>query len=271
MAITMVACGDDEPNNSSSYTREFNMIYPQLANGHKLLSKIERTFANGTSTTVATATYDGDHLKRVKVVNDYGGNKNEETINFDYKNGAIICDKQISDPTYLFEVNNLGAITSFKLLPSYSSATSGTGLQYSYDNEVEIIQANGFFTEVTWNNGNIEQWKKTMLNEKDSVVYEYGTGAPLNKGGIDIPGNESIVFSTFVCAFMRNSGLFGATSAYLPTVIKKGIASQDDESSTTTIPELRRYNITYELDADGYVTSYTTNEVPSYTVRFYYR
>ena len=33
LAMTITACGDDEPSNT--YTREFNMIYPQLPAGHQ--------------------------------------------------------------------------------------------------------------------------------------------------------------------------------------------------------------------------------------------
>ena len=41
-AVVMVACGDDEPKNT--FTREFNMIYPQLPAGHKFIKKIERKY-----------------------------------------------------------------------------------------------------------------------------------------------------------------------------------------------------------------------------------
>ena len=35
--------------------------------------------------------------------------------------------------------------------------------------------------------------------------------------------------------------------------------------------ELKRYVVTYVLDAEGYVTSYTTNESPKYTVTITYK
>ncbi|MBR5030112.1 MAG: hypothetical protein IKX63_03300 [Muribaculaceae bacterium] len=269
-AVTMVACGDDEPKNN--FTRDFTMIYPQFASTHKMISKIEQKFDNG-DMIVATANYDGDHLKSVNVVvngrNDY---TNEETINFDYKNGAIICDKSIQDVTYSFEVNGHGAITRLK---NETTGRTAASLQYNNDNELEIAQittpSTSDVTKVAWLNGNLMQWESTKITKKDSVVYEYGIGAPLNKGGIDVVGNESFTFHKFVCAIMRNAGLFGATSAYLPTVIKKGDDTQVDETTPAGSILLKRYDISYELDADGYVKSYTTNESPKYTVKYTYR
>ena len=111
------------------------------------------------------------------------------------------------------------------------------------------------------------QWENYGTNMKDSVVYEYGDGAPLNKGGIDVVGNDSFAFTKFVCAIMRNAGFFGVTSAYLPTVIKKDRNYSEDGMTV----DLKRYNITYELDGEGYVKSYTTNEVPKYTVKITYK
>lgn len=270
-AITMVACSDDEPK--SNFTRDFNMIYPQLPAGHKSISKIEQIYDSGDKT-VATADYDGNHLKSVKVETKYHtGGGNEETISFDYKNGAIICDKSIQDVTYSFEVNADGAITR---LNNVSTGRTAATLQYSYGNELELAQistpSSSDVTKVAWLNGNLMQWESTGVNKKDSVVYEYGLGAPLNKGGIDVIGNESFTFTKYVCAIMRNAGLFGTTSAYLPTVIKKD--SDYTQVNETTPPgtiELRRYNITYEFDADGYVTGYTTSETPKYTVKITYR
>ena len=261
----MVACGDDEPK--SDFTRDFNMIYPVLPAGHKSISKIEQMYDNGDKT-VATANYDGDHLKSVNVVvtgrNDY---KNEETIYFDYKNGAIICDKSLQDITYSFEVNSLGSITRVKNIATDITATV---LQYNYDNELELAQTSSLSysntTKVAWLGGNLKHWETFGENKQDSVVYEYETGAPLNKGCIDVVGNEEFTFTKYVCAIMRNAGLMGATSAYLPTVIKKdGMYNSDGEV------ELKRYNITYELDSEGYVKSYTTNESPKYTVKITYR
>lgn len=270
-AITMVACSDDEPKNN--FTREFNMIYPQLPAGHKSISKIEQRYDSGDKT-VATANYDGDHLKSVNVVitgrNDY---RNEETINFDYKNGAIICDKSIQDVTYSFEVNARGAITQLK---NVSTGRTAASLQYSFSDELELAQivspSSTDVTKVAWNNGKLMQWVSTGVNKKDSVVYEYEAGAPLNKGGIDVEGNESFTFTKYVCAIMRNAGLFGSTSAYLPTVIKKGYDYSPSAEANSDEPlPIKRYNITYVLDSDGYVTSYTTNEIPKYTVKITYR
>ena len=270
-AITMVSCGDDEPKNT--FTREFTMIYPQLPAGHKFISKIERIYDSG-DRSVATATYDGDHLKSVNVVttgrNDYS---NEETIYFDYTNGAIICDKSIQDVTYSFEVNSKGAITRLK---NESTGRSTASLQYDDGNRLEIAQittpSSSDFTKVAWEGGNLMQWESRGVNKQDSVVYEYGAGAPLNMGCIDVIGNESFTFTTFVCAIMRNAGLFGATSAYLPTVIKKDFDyTQADENTQPGQLQLKRYNISYELDDEGYVKSYTTNETPKYTVKITYR
>lgn len=270
-AVTMLSCGDDEPKNT--FTREFTMIYPQLPAGHKFISKIEKEDAKGTKI-VATANYDGDHLKSVNVVTKYGtGGGNEETIYFDYTNGAIICDKSIQDVTYSFEVNAEGAITQLKNVTTSRTAAS---LQYNNSNQLEIAQvitpSSTDVTKVTWQGGNLMQWVSTGLNKKDSVVYEYGAGAPLNKGCIDLEGNESFTFTKYVCAIMRNAGLFGTTTAYLPTVVKKGYDhSQVDETTETSQLELKRYDITYEFDSDGYVKSYTTNETPKYTVKITYR
>jgi hypothetical protein len=223
---------------------------------------------------VATAAYHGNQRKSVKVETKYQtGGGNEETINFDYKNGAIICDKSIQDVTYSFEVNADGAITSLK---NVSTGRTAASLQYNYVNELELAQistpSSSDVTKVAWLNGNLMQWESTGVNKKDSVVYEYGLGAPLNKGGIDVIGNESFTFTKYVCAIMRNAGLFGVTSAYLPTVIKKDYDyTQINETTPPGTIELKRYNITYELDNEGYVTSYATNEVPRYTVKITYR
>ena len=265
-ALMMVSCGDDEPN--SSYTREFNMIYPVLPAGHKYISKIEQISDNG-NTTVATATYDGDHLKSIKVETKYStGGGNEETINFDYKNGAIICDRSIKDVTYAIEINTLGAITRLKDITTERIVSS---FQYNYDNELEMAQTSDV-TKVTWLNGNLTNWVSYNINKKDSVAYEYGPEALPNKGGIDIVGNESFTFTKYVCAIMRNAGLFGNTSAFLPTVIKKDYDySLVSETNPTEPAQLKRYDITYELDANGYVKSYTTNETPKYTVKITYR
>ncbi|MBP5688581.1 MAG: hypothetical protein J6X22_08090 [Muribaculaceae bacterium] len=266
--MTMVACSDDEPN--STYTRDFNMIYPVLPAGHKKISKIEQT--SNKASIVATANYDGDHLKSIKVVTKYeDGTKNEENIHFDYTNGAIFCDRSIQDVTYAFEVNSLGAITRLK---NVISGGTSAALQYNNNNELEIAQLSNSSststTKVLWQGGNLVQWENFGTNKQDSVVYEYSVGAPLNKGCIDVVGNDSFAFTKFVCAIMRNAGYFGATSAYLPTVIKKDryYADASDPSSGF---ELKRYNITYEFDSEGYVKSYTTNEVPKYTVNITYK
>lgn len=271
LAVVMVSCGDDEPKNT--FTREFNMIYPQLPAGHKQISKIERISDNGDKS-VATATYEGDHLKSVNVVTTGKNNyRNEETINFDYKNGAIICDKSIQDVTYEFEVNGSGAITRLK---NVSTGRTAASLQYNYSNELEVAQittpTSNDVTKLTWLNGNFLNWVSTGINKKDSVAYEYGAGGPLNKGCIDLVGNESFTFTKYVCAIMRNAGLFGATSTYLPTAVKKDYDyTQEDETTHPGPLELKRYDISYVLDSDGYVISYTTNETPRYTVKITYR
>ena len=266
VATTMVSCGDDEPKNT--YTRDFTMIYPQFAPGHKQISKIEQEDTKGNKI-VATASYDGEHLKSVNVVTKYStGGGNEETITFDYKNGAIICDKSIQDVTYAIEVNPLGAFTRLKDVTTERIILS---LQYTYDNELEVAQTSSDFTKTTWTSGRLMNWTTTTANKKDSVAYEYGDGAPLNKGGIDVVGNESFTFTKFVCAIMRNAGYFGATSAYLPTVIKKDIDHSNTEADPNAPVQLKRYNITYTFDNDGYVKSYTTNETPKYTVTYTYR
>lgn len=271
LAMTITACGDDEPSNT--YTREFNMIYPQLPAGHKSLSKIERTNERG-DRTVATASYDGDRLVSVKVVvtgqNNY---TNEETITFDYKNGAIICDKSIQDVTYAFEVNSYGAITKLTNVTTNRTSSAMVYEGNRLEAAQEVTPSSTGTTAVKWENGNITQWFTHDVNKLDSVVYEYSAGTPLNKGCIDIPGNESFTFTIFVCAFMRNAGLFGATSTYLPSVIKKGYDySQEVDPTNPNAPlELKRYPISYTLDAEGYVTSYTIDETPKYTVKFTYR
>lgn len=270
-AVVMVACGDDEPKNT--YTREFNMIYPQLPAGHKFIKKIERKYDRG-ATSVATAEYDGDYLKSINVVNrdDNGGLLNEETIHFDYKNGVITCDKSIQDVTYWFEVNSYGA---FYQLRNVSSNRTASALVYDEDRRLEAAQVSTLSVSSTttfkWVNGNITEWVTRDTNKHDSVAYEYGEGAILNKGCIDIPDNETVTFTKFVCAIIRNAGLYGKTTVYLPTVIKKGVDYSQATDQNSNHVELKRYPITYVLDADGYVKSYTTTETPKYTVTFTYR
>lgn len=268
IAVTMAACGDDEP--SSSFTREFNMIYPQLAAGHKFITKIERNYDNGASS-VATASYDGDHLKSIKVVNrDKNGSLlNDETIYFDYKNGAIVCDKNIQDVTYAFEVNSMGAITRLKNVTTSQTISS---LTYNESNEMElaqtISQSATATTKFKWNGGKLDEWVMNRPDDSDSVKYAYGTYP--NKGGIDIPHNASLTFTVFVCAIIRNAGLMGATSSYLPVAFYRGLDIANANQETGETP-LKQYPISYEFDADGYVTSYTTTESPKYTVKFTYR
>ena len=270
-AVVMVACGDDEPKNT--FTREFNMIYPQLPAGHKFIKKIERKYDRG-ATSVAPAEYDGDHLKSINVVNrdDNGDLLNEETIQFDYKNGAIICDRSIQDVTYSFEVNSFGAIYR---LNNVSTNSTSSALVYDENGRLEAAQvttpSSSGTTSFKWVNGNITEWVNRDINKQDSVAYEYGEGAILNKGCIDIPGNETVTFTKFICAIIRNAGLYGAPSAYLPTVMKKGVDHSQATEANSNHVELKRYPITYVLDADGYVKSYTTTETPKYTVTFTYR
>lgn len=270
LAVALMACGDDEPK--STFTRDFNMVYPQLPARHKSISKIERIYDNGDKS-VATATYDGDHLKSVNVVTTGRDNySNEETIIFDYKNGAIICDKAIQDVTYSFEVNSFGAINRLKNVTTSQTAAAMVYNESGRLDATQVVTASTTgTTKYDWMSGNITQWVSRDVNKLDSVVYEYGTGAIPNKGCIDIPGNETITFTKFVCAFMRNAGLFGTTSAYLPTAIKKDFDYSQAEDQNSSNPQLKRYNITYELDSDGYVKSYTTTENPKYTVKFTYR
>ena len=266
VAVTMVACGDDEPSNT--YTREFNMIYPQLAAGHKSISKIEKVFENGAKS-VAVVDYDGEHVKRVTATysDKTGEVYNEEVINFDYKNGAIICDKKIQDVTYAFEVNGDGAFTKLKNVTTSRTVSS---LTYNGANQVELAQvmspSSTDVTKVNWQDNKLSYWTLYAANKTDSVVYNYTTPIP-NKGGIDVTSNNPFTFTTLVCEVMRNAGFFGATSAYLPDVVlKDGVTD-----SETGITSLKTYTITYELDSDGYVKSYTTSEKPKFTVKYTYR
>ena len=266
MSVAMVACGDDEPSNT--YTREFNMIFPQHATGHKLISKIEKVQDNGAKA-VAIVDYDGDHVKKITATytDKTGSVYNEETIHFDYVNGAIICDKKIQDVTYAFEVNNYGAITK---LTNVSTNRTSSALSYGPGAKLEVAQvvtpSSTDVTKMQWDNDKISYWNYYGVAKTDSVAYDYAEVIP-NKGGIDIPGNQPFTFTLLVCEVMRNAGLYGATSAYLPTMIKKN-GKEDLETQETV---LTGYFITYTLDAEGYVQSYTTNETPKYTVKYTYK
>lgn len=266
MAVMIVSCGDDEPQ--SNYTREFNMIFPQHAAGHKLISKIEKVQDNG-ARAVAVVDYDGDHVKRITAsYSDKSGNVyNEEVINFDYKNGAIICDKKIQDVTYAFEVNGQGAITKL------SNVTTGrTASAISYDGmgcldfAQVVTPSSTDVTKAEWEDGKLMYWTLNATNKNDSVAYDY-TNAKPNKGGIDIPCNNPFTFTTLVCEVLRNAGFYGATSAYLPTMVKKD-GYIDSETNEMV---LKAYYITYNFDANGYVQSYTTTESPKYTVKYTYK
>lgn len=266
MSLAMVACGDDEPSNT--YTREFNMIFPQHAAGHKLISKIEKVQDNGAKA-VAIVDYDGDHVKKITATytDKTGSVYNEETIHFDYVNGAIICDKKIQDVTYAFEVNNYGAITK---LTNVSTNRTSSALSYGPGAKLEVAQvvtpSSTDVTKMQWDNDKISYWNYYGVAKTDSVAYDYAEVIP-NKGGIDIPGNQPFTFTLLVCEVMRNAGLYGATSAYLPTMIKKD-GKEDPETHETV---LTGYFINYTLDAEGYVQSYTTNETPKYTVKYTYK
>ena len=266
MSVAMVACGDDEPSNT--YTREFNMIYPQHAAGHKLISKIEKVQDNG-GKVVAIVDYDGDHVKKITVTytDKPGSVYNEETIHFDYVNGAIICDTNIQDVTYAFEVNNYGAITK---LTNVSTNRTSSALSYGPGAKLEVAQvvtpSSTDVTKMQWENDKISYWNYYGVEKTDSVAYDYAEVIP-NKGDIDIPGNHPFTFTSLVCEVMRNAGLYGATSAYLPTMIKKN-GKEDPETHEIV---LTGYFITYTLDAEGYVQSYTTNETPKYTVKYTYK
>jgi len=266
LTLAMVSCGDDEPG--GSYTREFSMIYPEFAAGHKLITKIEKIQDNGASA-VVTVDYDGDHVKRINAVyRDMSGSvSNEETISFDYKNGAIICDKKIKDVTYSFDVNGQGAIVK---LSDVSTSRTVSALQYNGSNQIEHAQISSpnstDVTNSTWEDGKLMQWTFRGVNKNDSTVYVYSSGIP-NKGGIDVTSNNPFTFTTLVCEVMRNAGLYGATSAYLPNAVKKDMYIDAD----TEMEVLKNYSIFYDLDDQGYVKSYTTTESPKYTVKYTYK
>ncbi len=267
-AMTMVACSDDEPK-KIDFTREFNMIYPQLPAGHKMISKIERSQENGGSS-VAVVEYDANnHVSKITATyhDKTGAETNKEIINFDYKNGAIICEKKIQPVTYSFEVNAQGAFTR---LTNVSSSRTVAGLAYDYSNHMEYAQVvNPSYTTLTtngWADGRLDYWKVSDINHSDSVAYDYTTSVP-NKAGIDINSNNPFTFTIIVCEVLRNAGYYGATSATLPgAVLKNG--TEDPETHQLV---LKRYNISYILDSDGYITSYTTSEVPKTTVKYTYR
>lgn len=270
VALTLAACGDDEPNNN--YTRDFNMIYPQLEAGHKFISKIEKNFDNG-ARSVTTVDYDGNHVKHINVISyDKGGSLlNEEDVYLDYKNGAIICDKSIQDKTYAFEVNGQGAITK---LSDVSTGRTSSALRYNGGNELEEAQtvtpSSSAVTRVKWENGNMLQWVESAVSKLDSVDYVYSAASMPNKGGIDLVNNQAFTFVTMVCSVLRNAGLFGATSANLPIAFKHGLDYSTENPATGEVSQ-KYYAITYEFDAQGYVKSYTTTESPKYTVRFTYK
>ena len=265
LAVAFTACSD-EPK--STYTREFNMIYPQHAAGHKSISKIEKIYENGAKA-VAEASYDGDHLKTVTAtyIDKTGSVYNEETIHFDYKNGAIICDKKIQPVTYAFEVNNQGSIIK---LTNVTTSRTASALSYGAGNQLEVAQvvtpSSTNVTKMHWDNNSIAYWNYYAISKTDSVAYDYTQAIP-NKGGVDVIGNNPFTFTSLVCEIIRNAGLYGATSAYLPSVIKTD-GRTDPETGEFV---LKAYAINYTLDADGYVTSYTTSENPKYTVKYTYR
>ena len=267
VAMTMVACSDDEPKNT--FTREFNMIYPQLPAGHKMISKIERSQENGGSS-VAVIDYDGNnHVEKINVTyrDKEGSEYNKEVFYFDYKNGAIICEKKIQPVTYSFEVNSLGAITR---LSNVSSSRTAAAISYGYNNELEVAQivspTSTDVTVVNWDNGSLKNWKLNSAAKTDSVAYDYSSGIP-NKGGIDICSNSPFTFPLLVCEVMRNAGFYGTTSAMLPNAVLKD-CHKDPETGQML---LNNYAISYELDSDGYVKSYSTNESPKLMVRYTYR
>lgn len=266
-AIALVACGDDEP--SSTFVREFNMIYPQLPAGHKLISKVERIQENG-AISEAVVDYDSNnHPEKITATyRDKSGDVyNKEVIHFDYKNGAIVCDKKIQPVTYSFEVNNQGAITK---LTNVSSGRTASALTYNYDGKLEVAQTiTPSSTDVTrsyWEGDNLKYWTLSAINKTDSVVYDYTNAIP-NKGGIDVTSNNPFTFTILVCEIMRNAGFYGTTSSQLPSIVLKD-GTENPETHTTV---LKSYSISYVLDNDGYVTSYTTTESPKCTVKYTYR
>jgi len=267
IAMSVAACSDDEPKND--FTREFSMVYPQLPAGHKMISKIERTQESGGSS-VAVVDYDGNNHV-VKITATYrdktGSETNKETIHIDYNNGAIICEKKIQPVTYSFEVNSQGAITHMN---NVSTNRTAAHLAYDYNNQIESAQeVNPSYTTLTtwdWSDGKLNHWKLADITQTDSVAYDYTSSVP-NKAGIDIYSNNALSFTTLVCEVLRNAGLFGATSNLLPgAVLKDGLEDPDTHQI-----ELKRYPVTYTVDADGYVTAYTVATSPKLTVKISYR
>ena len=182
------------------------MIFPQHAAGHKLISKIEKVQDNGAKA-VAIVDYDGDHVKKITATytDKTGSVWNEETIHFDYVNGAIICDKKIQNVTYAFEVNNYGAITK---LTNVSTSRTSSALSYGPGAKLEVAQvvtpSSTDVTKMQWDNDKISYWNYYGVEKTDSVAYDYAEVIP-NKGDIDIPGNKPFTFTSLVCEVMRRA------------------------------------------------------------------
>lgn len=274
--LSLVSCGDDndEPINGDPVE---DIYFPNLPAGHKSISRIEKTFKNGTVAT-ADAKYDNaGHLTEVSMEMPYSGGTTTESVVFYYNKGVIrhILGWQTTD--YVFKTDRNGHITSIANSQGKSIAT----LQYDAAKLVSlstVSSSTNYSTAFNWkDNDNIHAIVTKNSNNIDSTAMVYTTSYP-NTFSIDIMGLGQSPFGNLIELVLKSEGLFGEVSAELPRALYRGNNSYIDDSGHI---KMLHCILDYQFNQDGSVKTMNftvprsddneqISNIESYSLAIYY-
>lgn len=282
MTVSLAACGDDKDAPASEVPAE-GLHYPTFPAGRKVVSRIEKTFDNGRSTTVDMQ-YDAEgHLIEANMSMPYSSGTNSESIRLYYSRGIISHTLGWQTTEYSFATNAFGAITYI------TTSQDRVVAHFDYDDNhlLSLMTVGGTTTY-----SNTLNWKNSdrlhdivtigivssMTSKKDSVELSYTSSIP-NVASIDFMGVGQTPFGEMIELAMRNAGLFGTLSADFPRAMNCGSSSYVDE--TGKMIKLHCI-INYNLNNDGSVNSLTfnvprtnddkkLNNLESYTMKYTYK
>lgn len=224
----------------------------------KLISKIELSFSDPSSTESVTSdfTYD-DQNRLTKYVEVY---KYEDVVEFqeyqyEYGDGVIHVTTKYSSPdsfkdepeSYTAYLNEAGYVTR-------AEWEDGRTVTYTYDDANQMIRVENGDTEqeeYVWKDGNIVEQSYTWQGEEQSVNYftYYENPSKTN-------------FDLFYAYFSWDeelgiAGRLGVRNSQLMKQCRGKYNSKDD------------FDATYELDNEEYVTSYTKSYSPDTSSHIY--
>ena len=282
MTVSLAACGDDNDVPSSEVPAE-GLHYPTFPTGRKAVSRIEKTFDNGRTTTLDMQ-YDAEgHLIAASMNMPYSNGMNSESIRLYYSRGIISHTLGWQTTEYSFATNALGAITEI------TNSQNSVVAHFDYDdNHLQSLMTVGGTTTYS----NVLNWKSSdrlhdivtigivtsMTAKKDSVELSYTSFVP-NVASIDFMGVGQTPFGEMIELAMRNAGLFGSVSTDLPRALNCGNSSYLDENGKM----IKLHCIVdYNLNDDGSVNSLkfnvpktnddqNVNKLESYTMKFTYK